>query len=196
MLFKTIVPALAGLAMVAGTAFAQATPPAPPPAGPMMHMRHFDKADMQKHLVQMCQDRYAGAVGQLAELETKLNLTAMQKPLFERWRESILTPAKAHVAECTSFKPPEGQPSVVDHVKMQQKMLQAHLDILKAQMPALEALNASLNADQQKTFGRAAMKVMMHDRMGMMRGMRGNGRWMHRGDDGDRDRDGPPPADD
>jgi hypothetical protein len=161
----------------------------------MMHMRHFDKADMAKHITEMCQDRYAKAVGNLAELETKLNLSAMQKPLFERWRDSILTSAKAHVAECTSFKPPEGELSIVDHVKMHQKMLQAHLDIIKAQMPSLEALNASLSADQQKTFSRSAMKLMMHDRMGMMRGMHGmhgNRMWMHHGDDDDGPM--PPPA--
>ena len=199
MLLKTIAPALAGLLLAASASFAQTAPqpPAPPagaPPGPMMHMRHFDKADMEKHIAQMCQDRYAKVVGNLAELETRLDLAPAQKPLFARWKDSVLSSTKAHVAECASFKLPEGKLSIVDHARMHEKMLQAHLDILKAQMPALEALNASLNDDQQKTFSRAAMKMMMEGRMGMhgMHGMHGDRMWMHR--DGDDDMPPPPPA--
>ena len=60
----------------------------------MMHMKHFDKADMEKHMAQMCQNHYAKAVGKLAELEVKLDLTAKQKPLYERWKGNLLSAAK------------------------------------------------------------------------------------------------------
>jgi len=200
---KLILSAAAGLVMVASAAFAQTTPAAPAPAaqGPLQHpvLRmggHWDPADMQKHLAQMCQDRYAKAVGHLAELETKLNLAGKQKPLFDRWKDSILSAAKARVADCQAFKMPDREASIVDHVKMHEKMLQARLDIIKAQMPALEALNASLNEDQQKIFKRDAMEVMMERRGDMMHhmrfeGMRGNHMPMM---DGRGDRAMPPPA--
>ena len=198
---RIVLSALAGLAMAASGAFAQATPPAPP--GPMMHMKHFDKADMEKHMAQMCQDHYAKAVGKLAELEVRLDLTAKQKPLYERWKGTLLSAAKDRVNDCTTMKMPDHDMSLVDHMKMHVKMLQAHLDIIKAQMPALEALNATLSDEQQETFKHSAMEMMMQGRMGMMRhGMRGmdgdhGDRGMmrhHGGDDDDMPAPPPPPA--
>lgn len=200
MQFRMFVPAMAGLAMTASAAFAQGAP-APQPAGqpgPMMGMRHMDPAEMQKHMAQMCQDHYAHAVGKVAELEARLNLTAAQKPLFERWKSSILSAAKDRVNDCQNLKMPERPISVVEGAKMHQKMLEAQLTILKAQMPALEALNASLSEEQQKVFRREAMEVMMEHRMGMMHhmdmlhGMHGDGMGpMHR--DGAGERGAPPP---
>jgi hypothetical protein len=195
---RIVLSALAGLALAASASFAQATPPSPPSAGPMMHMKHFDKAEMEKHMAQMCQDRYAKAVGKLAELETKLDLTTKQKPLFERWKDTILSTTKARVADCANFKMPEGEPSIVDQAKMHLKRLQAQLDILKAQMPALEALNTSLDADQQKVLKHTAMKLAVEREMGrnfifkhmMMRSMMHH----HDGDDDNMPAPPPPPA--
>jgi hypothetical protein len=197
MQLRIMLPAVASLCLAASAAFAQATPPPAAPDKPgMMQMHHFDKAEMAKHIGQMCENRYAKAVGHLAELETRLNLTAVQKPLFNRWRDSVLSAAKTRVADCQNFKMPDQPLSIVDHAKMHEKMLQAQLDILKAQMPALEALNASLSQDQQKIFQHAAMRMMMERHEGMMgRGMHGmHGMWMMRHHDGG-DMPPPPPAD-
>jgi len=187
---------MAGLGLAMSAALAQSAAPAPSAAPGPMPMRHFDRAEMQKHIGEMCQNRYAGAVGHLASLEVRLDLTAVQKPLFNRWRDSILSAAKERVADCQNFKLPDEKLSIVDHAKMHEKMLQARLDILKAQMPALEALNASLTDDQQRIFRHAAMHVMMEHRGGMMggmHGMRGGPMFMMRrgGDDG---MPPPPPA--
>ena len=200
---RIILSALAGLTMAASGAFAQTTPPAPPSAAPMMQMKHFDKADMEKHMARMCQNHYAKAVGKLAELEVKLDLTAKQKPLFERWKGTVLSTAKDRVNDCTTMKMPDHDMSLVDHMKMHVKMLQAHLDVIKTQMPALEALNASLTDEQQKTFKHSAMEMVMQGRMGMMRhgmhgmhGMDGDRGMMrhHGGDDDDMPAPPPPPA--
>ncbi|HUO98584.1 MAG TPA: Spy/CpxP family protein refolding chaperone [Rhizomicrobium sp.] len=205
MQFRMFIPAAAALAMTASAAFAQSpAPPAAPAAqgqtGPMMHMRHWDKADIEKHVAQMCQDRYARAVGHVAELETRLDLTAKQKPLFDRWKETVLSSVKDRVADCQNFKMPEQPVSIVEMAKMHQKMLEAHLAILKAQMPALEALNASLSDEQQKLFRRDAMHLMMEHHMGMHDGfmhggfMHGgmHGGFMHHGDADEHDAPPPP----
>ena len=200
---RIVLSALAGLAMAASGAFAETTAPTPPPAppGPMMHMKHFDKADMEKHMARMCQDHYAKAVGKLAELEVKLDLTAKQKPLYERWKGNLLSAAKDRVNDCTTMKMPDHDMSLVDHMKMHAKMLQAHLDIIKAQMPALEALNGSLSDEQQKTFKHSAMEMVMEKRMGMMMKFRMHGDHgdhgmmrHHGGDDDDMPAPPPPPA--
>ena len=188
MLIRTLLPAMAGLALATSAAFAEApaAPATPAAPGPMMQMRHFDQADMAKHMAEMCKNHYAVAVGKLAELEAMLELTAKQKPLFDRWRDAVLTAAKARVDECATIKLPDHDMSVVDFAKMHQKKLEAQLSILKAQMPALEALNAALTPEQQKTFKRTGLHFAM-ERMdgmahrwegmkgGMMGGMHGDG---------------------
>lgn len=167
-------------------AMAQATP-APAPMD-QMHMRHGE------HFAEMCKNHYAVAVGKLAELETKLELTAKQKPLFDRWRDAVLTAAKARVDDCAAMKMPDHDMSVVDFAKLHQKKLEAQLSILKAQMPALEALNAALTPEQQKTFKRTGLHFAMERMDGMahrwddMKGM-GMRMFMMRHHDGD----GPPP---
>ena len=160
---RILIAALASAALFAGATLAQDAPPPP------MMMRHFDKADMQKHIAQMCADRYAHAVGHMAYLETRLNLTAQQKPLFERWKEAKLSSAKERSARCDDIKLPDHRPTMVEMTKMQQKMLEGRLADLKAQLPALEAFSATLTDDQQRVLEGAAM----HHRM---EGMMGHGR--------------------
>jgi len=197
---RMILSAAAGLGLAMSAAFAQtATAPATPAKpGAMMGWRHFDQADMAKHMTEMCENRYAGAVGHLATLEVKLNLTPKQKPLFDAWRDAVLSAAKSRVAECQNFKMPDEKLSIVDHVKMHEKRLQAQLAVLKAQMPTLEALNGALTDDQQATFKRDAAHLIMQGRMHMMDRMRQGGgmrtmiiRRQFRGDDGTPP---PPPA--
>jgi len=135
---------LTALVLSAGAALAQ-VPPAPPfDKGPP------DKAEMQRHFAEMCQDRLAYVTGDIAFLEAKLALTDAQKPLFERWKKIKLNAAKA--GNCTP--PPDGKPSLVDGLKREEMMLRQRLVELKAELPALEALAASLSDDQKAAFGR------------------------------------------
>lgn len=171
----------------AGAALAQ-TPPAPPAKG------QPDKAEMQRHAAEMCRDRLAQATGHMAYLEAKLNLTAQQKPLFERWKKIKLGAAQA--AEC--LPPPGSKPSIIEHMKGEEKMLRQRLDELKAEMPALEALFVSLSGEQKKAF----MPPPRHPGEGpgmKHHGPMGPGAGPHGGPphDGPQqqspDRDGPPP---
>ena len=153
---RIVVPFLASLALSASAALAQDAPPAPPAAqtmgsahDPMRGPMHANKEEFAKHHPQMCSDRFAHNVGELAYLEIKLALTDKQKVLFDRWRNVKLASAKARAAECASLKLPDKEPSIVEHLKQDEKMLQHRLDDLRAELPTLEALAASLN-DEQK----------------------------------------------
>ena len=197
---RIIIPFLASLALCASAALAQEAPAAPPAPSAMHHGghamggMHFGMEDMQKHRAEMCADLTPRAIGKFAYLEARLSLTDKQKPLFERWKNAVLSSIKAHEGACTNAKMPDRDASVVDMAKRQLKMMETHLADLRAQMPALEALVGSLNAEQNKVLDRAAMHLMhdragmmgrMHDMMGHMRG--------HGGHDSDGDVPPPPP---
>ena len=69
--------------MSPGTMMAQNTPPAP--GGRDMRDMHVPSpAEMAAHMKQMCDDHYAREVGRMAYLETRLNLTPSEQPLFAR----------------------------------------------------------------------------------------------------------------
>lgn len=163
---KFTVAAVSALALAAPLAFAQEAPPPGP---------HGDKGDMKamhaRHHGEMCDNLYAHAVGKLAELDVKLKLTSIQKPLFERWKNVKLAAVKAHSAKCAAMTPPDHETSILEHRKMKIAMLEAHLSEMKAEQPSLEALVASLDKDQQETLkraGREAGEMRMHMMEGMM----------------------------
>jgi hypothetical protein len=158
--------------LAAVTAFALAAPLAlaqdAPPPGPKAAKADW-KADRARHHGDMCDNLYAHAVGTLAELDVKLKLTSMQKPLFERWKTVKLAAVKAHTATCTTMMPPR-EASLLEQRKMEMAMLETHLADMKAEQPALEALVGSLDKAQQETLQRAGrdgamMRMHFGDRM-------------------------------
>ncbi|MGA7712644.1 MAG: Spy/CpxP family protein refolding chaperone [Rhizomicrobium sp.] len=191
---RILVPIFASL-MLSAAALAQDAPPTPPPGQQGDHRAgrmEFNKADMEKHRAEMCADRYAHAVGEFAYLETKLALSDKQKPAFDRWKSSMLAIAKAHSGECPEMKMGEHEHSLVDALKRHEKRMKERLADLQAQMPSLEALNATLNDEQKHILDRAAMHAMMERMHGMQDHMRGMGdRMMHH--DGGPQGDIPPP---
>ncbi|MDE2112201.1 MAG: Spy/CpxP family protein refolding chaperone [Alphaproteobacteria bacterium] len=168
---RIIVPFLASLALCAAAAVAQEVPPPPssPQAGQMGRWQ-MNKEDMARHMQQMCADRYAHAVGTMAYLQTRLALTDKQRPLFERWKDTVLTTAKEHSAKCAAMKMPEMPPTMVDRLKHQEAMLKDRLDSMEAQMPELEALTASLDQQQQQILQRTYRSLaVQHMRQAMGR---------------------------
>ena len=195
---KLVVPFFASLALCASAAMAQDAPQAPPaPAagqmgpGPM----HMSKEDMAKHHARMCIDGYAHAVGELATLEAKLALAGEQKPLFESWKKVKLASAKARADECAVMKMPEKDASIVEHLKLEEKMLNSRLADLRAELPALEALAGSLNDEQKHAFGHRHMHGPFGGEgpMGGEHGMDGHGNGPGAGPGPGPDGDAPPP---
>lgn len=140
-----------------GTVFAALLSAAAAPAqeGPPAAQAPGGQAWSQKHFAEMCSDQYAREVGDLAFLETKLAPNDQQKRLFDRWKAVKLASAKAHAAECAAMKPPAEPPSIVEGMKQEEKMLQARLADLKAELPALTELFNSLSDEQKHAFEEA-----------------------------------------
>ena len=181
MKFVSILPVLAALALTAPAALAQDAP-----QGPKHHDMQMSADDMAKHHAEMCTNHFAGAVGKLAALEVRLNLTAAQKQAFERWKQVKLTHAKDQAAKCADFMPPGRDAAIMDLRKLQIARAEQHLANLKAETPALEALVKVLTPEQQMVLKHAAMEAM-RDHMGAMHRMMegGPGRMMQRMEDRD-----------
>lgn len=174
---KIVIPVLAlGLALGGTAAFAADQPPPGGPMGPGHHWR-MDRKDMARHFKNRCEDRYAHVVGTMAYLETRLQLKANQKSAFNDWKGVVVRTARKRTDACLAMKPPAKRPSLIERIRFREKMLEGRLDAMKAQMPALETLTASLDKTQEHILGRALHKMMREGRD--HRGHRG-----HRGDRG------------
>jgi hypothetical protein len=194
---RIVIPFIASLALCASAAMAQdaPTPPSAPVAKHMGHGPwHMNKENWAEHHAQRCSDFYAHAVGGLAYLETRLALTDNQKPLFERWKHVKLESAKAHADECGTMMPRDMDASIIDRLKMHEKMMKSRLADLQAQMPSLEALVASLSDEQKHVLERTHDMFGgrgMHGMHGMM-GQRHHGHGDGRDNDDDNDAPAPP----
>jgi hypothetical protein len=146
----------------------------------------------------MCEDRADRLAGQLAYLEALLDLTAAQRPAFNRWRDVRLAAAQRQAGTCAERAargPNATRPNPVEQMARQEEMLRQRLADLSVQRPALEALYNSLSAEQREKFrpvgglgggrgmGRGGMRprmaMMMRDRL-IQRGPQG-GRGLGRG---------------
>jgi len=195
---KALVPMLASLALcgaatvalVATNARAQTSPrkpvmvalvtpgtmlaqnmPAPPEA---RDMRMPEGAEMAAHMKQMCEDRYAREVGHMAYLETRLNLTQPEQPLFARWKEVKLDIAKRRAADCGQRVAHRDRKlsTPVEYMGREQDMLKKRLADLDAERPVLAALYDALTPLQREALSPRARPMMGGGMMerGMMRG--------------------------
>lgn len=218
---KALIPMLASLALcgaaatalIASNARAQANPRKPVmvalvspeklaqnmPSGGPNAMRMPSAADMTQRMKQMCEDGYAREVGRMAYLETRLNLTQSQQPLFARWKEAKLGIAKRRTADCSQMaaSPRETMPSLVDRLNREEDRLKKRIADIDAERPALTALYNALTPEQRQNMSSGQRGMMRGGMMG--RGMMG-GDMMGRGmmgqgmGPGPMNRGGPPPA--
>jgi hypothetical protein len=145
---QTIVQVAVAAVLCAASAIAQASP-----AGDRGRDDAARDANMMQWHAQMCTDRYARHVGEMAYLETKLALTDSQRPLFASWKDAVLAGAKSRTDHCLTRKRDEGQPvSLPDREARMHEMLEARLAEMDAQRPALTALYQSLTPEQKRVF--------------------------------------------
>jgi hypothetical protein len=101
---------------------------------------------------QFCDERYAGEVGRMAYLETRLHLTDAEQPLFAHWKDVRLDSAKRQAADCaarTGADPDRADP--VARMGREEAMLKQRITDLDAERPAFSALYAALAPDQRQT---------------------------------------------
>jgi hypothetical protein len=170
---KYLFPALAALALTASVAVAQM-----PPAGGRAPARTPPTAEqIAARRTAICTDMAARGAARIAYLETKLNLTSAQKPLFERWKASVQGEQAARQADCAKPRPARDanapRPTLAERNQRMEDGLKNRLATLEKTRPAQEALDNALTADQKRIFesaGRGRMAMGRgHERPGMRR---------------------------
>ena len=167
-------PLLVAMAGEPGTQLAQNDAP-PPPDGPPppRDLRRPAPADMAARVKQMCQDGLARETGQLAYLETRLEITAAERPLFDRWKGAKLAIAQRHADTCAQRPMPQrraegasstnsrpAMPSPADMMTREEDRLKQRLADIDAERPSLEALYNSLSQGQKMELMRASRDRM------------------------------------
>lgn len=136
------------MALVApGETFAETATPA------VAHgLRGQTRAQIADGMKRLCEDRYAREVGHLAYLETRLNLTQGERPLFARWRDIRLGIAKRRAADCgnQALRRDNGPLTPVDTMGREQDFLKKRLADLDAERPALASLYKALTPAQRE----------------------------------------------
>jgi hypothetical protein len=119
--------------------------------GGMMRDRRWGRAAMRWNPQQRCIDRLARRAAHRAYVETELNLTADQRPLWDKVQSVADSEQQKERALCAQLKPP-GQMTMLDRMDRAQQFLSARLDALQSVKPAVQALYQSLTPEQKAIF--------------------------------------------
>lgn len=183
---KIFVPVLAGLflcgaaagALIATNAHAQTETHEPAmvmaqnSTVPAPMQRHGTAADIAARQKARCENRYALAVGRMAYLEARLNLTGSQQSLFSAWRSVRLNIARRDADACARRDLSQNRRdlSPVDRMTRMEDRLKQRIADLDAERPAFAALYEVLSPDQREWLTPRRHR-MMHpgmNRRGMM----------------------------
>jgi hypothetical protein len=96
-----------------------------------------------------CVERLARRAGLRAYIEAKLDLTAAQRPLWQKVQDAAGAEAQKERQLCDTMKPGAGA-TVLDRLGRMQQFLSMRLAGLTALKPALEALYNSLTSEQKQ----------------------------------------------
>jgi len=164
---------LAGAAMIAVAAVAvpvlawsQAPAPPPPaagpggpaapggPGGPGHDEMHHGWGRWAQHVSpqQACVDRLARRAGFVASMGFKLDLTADQKPLWDKVVAATQTAQDSQRKLCASLPASaddRGKETLIDRMNHRQQMLQGQLQALQQTEPAVQALYEKLTPQQK-----------------------------------------------
>jgi hypothetical protein len=112
----------------------------------MMHrmMGHMMRADPQ----QRCIDRLAWRAARRAYVEAKLDLTAAQRPLWDKIQGAAQAEEQKERQLCRELKP-GGAPTLLDRLDRMQQFLSARLQGIEAAKPALQSLYQALSPEQR-----------------------------------------------
>jgi len=177
---KSLVAAVAlaaGIAIAAPMlAWSADAPPAAPPAAPAAPgmpgmpgampgmpyhgpgMGHWGgmREMMMRRMAQMsprqrCEERLARRAGMVAYMVAKLNLTAEQRPLWDKLQGLMQTAGDRERQLCATLPSFEarGQETILDRMTRREQFLTARLQALHDTRPALEQLYQALSPEQK-----------------------------------------------
>jgi LTXXQ motif family protein len=112
-------------------------------------MRRMMRGDPQER----CTDRLARRAARLAYVQVKLNLTAEQRPLWDKVQSAAQIEGQKEAQLCASLKP-GAEPTVLDRMDRMQQFLSARLEALQSEKPAVQALYQALTPEQQAILNR------------------------------------------
>jgi hypothetical protein len=117
--------------------------------GPMGHrMREM----MNRSPKERCEERLARRAGFAAYTVAKLNLTAQQKPLWDKLNASMQSAGDKERQLCDKLPAEagqQGQGTILDRMSRREQFLQERLQAMQQTRPALEALYNALTPDQK-----------------------------------------------
>jgi hypothetical protein len=113
-------------------------------------MRHMM---MRRDPQQWCIDRLARRAARLAYVQVKLNLTAEQRPLWDKVQSAAQAEGQKEAQLCASLKP-GAEPTVLDRMDRMQQFLSARIEALQSEKPAVQALYQALTPEQQAILNR------------------------------------------
>ena len=99
-----------------------------------------------------CEERLAHRAGIIAYTVSKLNLTAEQKPLWDKLNGVIQTAGDKERQLCANLPAQagqQGQATILDRMSRREQFLSARLQGLQQARPALEALYQALTPEQK-----------------------------------------------
>jgi hypothetical protein len=114
---------------------------------PMMHgmmMRHM----MDRNPQERCTERLAWRAAMRAYAEAKLNLTAEQRPLWDKVQTAAQAEEQKERQLCAGLKP-RAEATLLDRMDRMQQFLSTRLDALQTAKPAVQALYQALTPEQR-----------------------------------------------
>ena len=112
---------------------------------PMMMMHRMM---MQRNPQERCTERLAWRAAMRAYAEAKLDLTAEQRPLWDRVQSAAQAEEQKERQLCASFKPGTDT-TLLDRMDRMQQFLSTRLDALQTAKPAVQALYQALTPEQR-----------------------------------------------
>jgi hypothetical protein len=118
---------------------------------PMMHRERWRHWAMRGNPQQRCIDRLARRAAHRAYVETELNLTAQQQPLWDKLQSIAQSEQQKARQLCSQLKP-VSEMTMLDRIDRAQQFLSARLEALQAAKPAVQALYQALTPEQKAIF--------------------------------------------
>ena len=116
------------------------------------HMGEVRRMMMNRSPKERCEERLARRAGFIAYTVAKLNLTAQQKPLWDKLNASMQTAGDKERQLCDKLPAEagqQGQGTILDRMSRREQFLQARLQAMQQTRPALEALYNALTPEQK-----------------------------------------------